>query len=276
MIFFPFNSILKNTAFLKKPIEEEKIGLALSGGSLWGIAHIGVLKALEDNHIPISFIAGTSVGALIGALYAAGLSASELETLAISTQWKDISKLSLPFRGLLSNEPMEQYVHKLIGDITFSELKIPFQAVAADLISGEEVILKRGKLSTALRATTAIPGIYQPVQIEDKTLVDGGIVNNVPISVTRNMGSDLIVAVSLSSSLNNWIPKNSLEVILKSYSIMQQKIVRREMVHADISIDVDMTGCSPMDFSNGKTVYNRGLSAALLAIDQIQSIRKRA
>lgn len=268
-------SRIKDTSLIrKKNAKKLKIGLALSGGAVWGISHIGVLKAFEDNQIPISFIGGTSIGALIGALYAAGMTVAELESLALNTQWKDISKLSLLFRGLLSNEPMEQYIENLVGNLTFDDLKIPFQAVATDLITGEEVILKSGKLATALRATTAIPGIYQPVQIENKTLVDGGIVNNVPIQMVRNMGADLVVGVSLSSVLNNWIPKNSLEVILKCYSIMQQKCVSREMVHADIPIHVDMTNCSPIDFSCAKTSYNRGLIAGLMAVDQIQAKRK--
>ncbi len=268
-------SHIKDTSlFRKKNTKELKIGLALSGGAVWGISHIGVLKAFEDNHIPISFIGGTSIGALIGALYAAGMTVAELENLALNTQWKDISKLSLLFRGLLSNEPMEQYIENLVGNLTFEDLKIPFQAVAADLITGEEVILKSGRLSAALRATTAIPGIYQPVQIENRTLVDGGIVNNVPIQMVRDMGADLVVGVSLSSVLNNWIPKNSLEIILKCYSIMQQKCVSREMIHADIPIHIDMTNCSPIDFSCAKTSYNRGLIAGLMAVDQIQSKRK--
>ncbi|SHJ72862.1 NTE family protein [Geosporobacter subterraneus DSM 17957] len=268
-------SHIKDTSlFRKKNTKELKIGLALSGGAVWGISHIGVLKAFEDNHIPISFIGGTSIGALIGALYAAGMTVAELENLALNTQWKDISKLSLLFRGLLSNEPMEQYIENLVGNLTFDDLKIPFQAVAADLITGEEVILKSGRLSAALRATTAIPGIYQPVQIENRTLVDGGIVNNVPIQMVRDMGADLVVGVSLSSVLNNWIPKNSLEVILKCYSIMQQKCISREMVHADIPIHIDMTNCSPIDFSCAKTSYNRGLIAGLMAVDQIQAKRK--
>lgn len=268
-------SRIKDTSLVrKKNTKELKIGLALSGGAVWGISHIGVLKAFEDNHIPISFIGGTSIGALIGALYAAGMTVAELENLALNTQWKDISKLSLLFRGLLSNEPMEQYIENLVGNLTFDDLKIPFQAVAADLITGEEVILKSGRLSAALRATTAIPGIYQPVQIENRTLVDGGIVNNVPIQMVRDMGADLVVGVSLSSVLNNWIPKNSLEVILKCYSIMQQKCVSREMVHADIPIHIDMTNCSPIDFSCAKTSYNRGLIAGLMAVDQIQAKRK--
>ena len=268
-------SLFKDTSLMrKKNVKEPKIGLALSGGAIWGISHIGVLKAFEDNHIPISFIGGTSIGALIGALYAGGMTVAQLEELALNTQWKDISKLSLLFRGLLSNEPMEQYIHNLIGDLSFSDLQIPFQAVATDLISGEEVILKSGKLSTAIRATTAIPGIYQPVQIGNTTLVDGGIVNNVPIQMVRDMGADLVVGVSLFSALNNWIPKNSLEVILKCYSIMQQKCVSREMVHSDIPVKVDMTNCSPLDFSCAKTAYNRGLIAGLMAVDEIHAKRK--
>lgn len=265
-------SRIKDTSLIRrKKTKKPKIGLALSGGAVWGISHIGVLKALEDNHIPISFIGGTSIGALVGALYAAGMTVPQLEELALTIQWKDISKISLLFRGWLSNEPMEPYIHKLIGDLSFSDLKIPFQAVATDLINGEEIILKSGKLSTALRATTAIPGVYQPVQMDNKTLVDGGIVNNVPIRMVRAMGADLVIGVSLSSVLNNWVPKNSLEVILKSYSIMQQKCIAREMVQADIPVHVDMTGCSPIDFSCAKTAYNRGLIAGLMAVDQIHA-----
>ncbi len=276
---FSFVNQIKNIFALNKKIipsgnAQPTIGIALGGGGTWGIAHIGILKILEDNHIPIHYISGTSVGALIGGLYASGVSIEKLKKLAFTTRWKDISRLALPLGGLLSNEPMEKFIGNLIGEKSFSELPIHFTAVATDLISCETVLLNTGKLSTSIRASTAIPGIFQPVILEDRTLVDGGIVNNVPVSVIKNMGADITIAVSLSPSLNNWTPRNSLQMILKSYLIMQQNACRKETSQADVVIPIDTTNFSPIDLHQSKNLFERGLISGSYYINKIQLLIK--
>ncbi|MBS3994650.1 MAG: patatin-like phospholipase family protein [Alkaliphilus sp.] len=267
----------KNTKVLSKESKgitkgnKYRVGLALGGGAVWGISHIGVLKALKDNDIPIDCICGTSIGSIVGGLYATGLSINELLNLATHTQWKEFSQLSLPINGLLSNEPMDQFINNIIGEKNIEDLKIPFIAVATDIISGEEILLDKGKLSTAMRASSAIPGIFQPVNFKGRTLVDGGVINNVPASVVKKMGADIIIAVSTTPSLDHWAPKNSLQIILKAFLIMQNKVILGETVLADVFITVDTKGYSPIDLSSSRELYNRGLIAGLSNLEEIQT-----
>ena len=267
-------SLLNRVKSIPSPYKP-KVGLALGGGSVWGVAHIGVLKAMEDHQVPIHYISGTSAGALVGGMYAAGIPVERLKELAFSMQWKDISKLSLPLRGLLSNEPMDLFITNLIGNKTFDDLQIPFSAVATDLVSGKEVILDSGNLSTAIRASTAIPGIFQPVSLSNQQLADGMIVNKVPASLVKSMGANVVIAVNLFSSIDHWAPRNSLQVILKSYLIMQQRIASHETSHADITLHVDLKNYNPMDFTKAQEIYNKGYAAALNQMDIIQAALQR-
>ena len=255
---------------IRKKKKKIKIGLALGGGAAWGICHLGVLKAFEDNSIPIDYISGTSIGSVVGGLYSAGLSIDKLKDLSEHAQWKHMSTLALPFRGLLSNEPMEDFITSLVGDLDFKNLIIPFTAVATDLVTGEEVILDKGKFSTAIRASCAIPGIFKPIDINGRTLVDGGVANNVPVSIVKKMGADIIIAVNTAPSLEHWMPKNSLQIVLKAYLIMQSKVTKQETALADVVISIDTKGHSPIDLSSSKDLYNKGLMAGLSNIDNIR------
>ncbi len=267
------NIIKDAPEFTKKIINKKKkkpkIGLALGGGAAWGICHIGVLQALEDNNIHIDFISGTSIGSLVGGLYSAGVSVDRLRYLALHAQWKSISQLSLPFRGVLSNQPMGDFINSEIGHITFNDLYIPFSAVATDLITGNEEILDKGEVSTAIRASCAVPGIFRPVIINNQTLVDGGVANNVPVSVVKDMGADIIIAVNTFPSLEHWEPKNSLQIILKTFLIMQSKMAELETALADVLISIDTKGHNPVDLNNAKNLYNKGLIAGLASIEKI-------
>ncbi|HHY91328.1 MAG TPA: patatin-like phospholipase family protein [Clostridiales bacterium] len=272
------NLIKRSFSFGKKFVSDvfaPKIGLALSGGSVWGLAHIGVLKALEEYQIPISYISGTSVGALIGGLYASGISASKLEELAYQTQWKDLCRFAIPHGGLFTNEPMESLIHKHIGYKTFEDLKIPFAAICTDLISGEEVVIQSGKFTTAIRASTAIPGIFQPVVVEGRTLVDGGVVNNLPVTQLKKMGANYTIAVHLFSDLNQWIPKTGPEIILKSFLIMQHRASWHEISQADLLIDINLKGFNPIDLNQSKKLIQRGYERALEKRKEIKKISRQ-
>ncbi|MDF2547277.1 MAG: hypothetical protein K0R93_2175 [Anaerosolibacter sp.] len=271
MNFFNPLSLLKKKLDLS-PKKEPTIGLALGGGAVWGISHIGVLKALENHQIPIHYISGTSIGALVGGLYAAGISTDKLYNLALSTQWKNLSKLSLPLSGLLSNAPMDNYIHQLIGNKTFADLKIPFVAVTTDLLTGEDIILSSGKLSKAIRASTSIPGIFHPMVIDNHTLVDGGVTSNVPVQALKCFSPDIVIAVNLVPSLSDWLPTTGLEVILKSLFIMQQRVVVKETSQADFVINLSMKEFSPIDFSKSRELYQKGMSEAISHIEQIQEL----
>lgn len=180
-----------------------RIGWALSGGGVRGLAHIGVLKVVERERLPIHLIAGTSMGGFIGALFASGSSASKLESEAIRLssprQLLPLLDLALPRRGLFHMNSLTDYMDRWLGALTFEELRIPLAVVAVDLNAGHKVILKEGSLAEAVRATTAVPGLLAPLRRGDQLLVDGGLLDNIPADVARDMGADVVVAVDVSS-----------------------------------------------------------------------------
>lgn len=177
-----------------------KIGLALGSGSARGLAHIGVIKALEEENIKVDFIAGTSIGAVIGAAYAGG-DLERFEQFLYTVDWKTIASYCdfvFPRKGLLQGQKINQLLDAFLTHKTFEETKIPFVAVATDLVTGEEVILKTGDLIQGVRASISLPGVFQPVQYNGSYLVDGGLINPVPANVVKAMGADIVIAVDLS------------------------------------------------------------------------------
>lgn len=179
-----------------------KFGLALGSGSARGMAHIGVIEALETHHIPIDIIAGTSIGALIGAIYASGVSIKKIKRIAMQVKKRApliIFNPTFPFSGLFSGKRIDEMLSKIaLKNKDFSDLKIPFAAISTDLTSGAKVILNQGSVLKAVRASISIPGIFTPVKYQERYLVDGGIVDPVPVEVVKKMGADFIIAVSLS------------------------------------------------------------------------------
>ena len=190
------------TYFYRQP----KIGLALSGGGARGLAHIGVLKVLEQEGIPIDFLAGTSMGGVIAAAYASGLSADYIEKEALRmARLRNLITLldrSLPRRGLVEGQKVQEYLTTHLGDKTFKEMKIPLSLVAVDLISGQEVVLNSGSVVDAVRATVSLPGVFAPFRLGDYLLVDGGVLNNLPADVVRGMGANVVIAVDVSTGVN--------------------------------------------------------------------------
>jgi NTE family protein len=182
------------------PRGTKKIGLALGGGSARGWAHVGVIKALEEANIPIHCIAGTSIGSLVGGYYASG-SFEELEHMAETIQWSTVLRyldVTLPRQGLVEGKKILEFLRGSLKIKTIENLQIPFCAVAADLITGEEIRIKKGNLAEAIRASISIPGIFNPQKKADRWLVDGGLVNPVPVSAVRAMGADIVIAVDLN------------------------------------------------------------------------------
>ncbi|MEJ2200179.1 MAG: patatin-like phospholipase family protein [Desulfuromonadaceae bacterium] len=175
-----------------------RIGLALGSGAARGLAHIGVLKVLEQANIPITCIAGTSIGALIGALYAAGVSVAQMEEVAHNVDWQRLAGLIdpiIPTSGLLDGKKVAQFVAEMLPVQTFEELSLPFAVVTTDVETGEMLIIKRGPLCEALRAAISFPGIFTPVQFAGRFLVDGGLCNPVPVDIARDLGADRVIAV---------------------------------------------------------------------------------
>lgn len=174
-----------------------RVGIALGGGVVRGLAHIGVLAALEQARIPIDVVAGTSVGAVVGALYAAGMSAAEMEYVAGKIRWRDLARPVWPSRGLLTFEPLERTFVRLLGDITFAELVRPFAAVCTDMRTGRQVVIHEGRVAAAVRASASVPVAVEPLEYEPYLLADGVLVNNTPASVVRALGADYVIGVDI-------------------------------------------------------------------------------
>lgn len=179
----------------------KRLGLALSGGAARGMAHVGVLRVLDQAGVPIACIAGTSAGSLAGAVYAAGYRGQRLTDLALAVRWRDIACFARSPGGIFSFAPLESYLRRLLDDATFAQLEVPYAAVAADPSTGQAVVLTEGPLAPAVRASCSVPGLVTPVEIGDRPLVDGGIANNLPISVVRDLGADVVLAVNLHPPL---------------------------------------------------------------------------
>lgn len=184
----------------------KKVGLALSGGAARGLAHIGVLKALEEEHIPVDMIGGTSMGALVGAIYAKERNASVLEEIAIGVDWRKLAHLVdpnivPPWKGFVHGEKVKLFLNTLIGGVSFEELGIPFAAVAVDIESLEEIIFDKGSVLEAVRASISLPVIFTPVKWQGRFLVDGGVLNPLPVNVVRKMGAEIVIAVNVSSAI---------------------------------------------------------------------------
>lgn len=223
-----------------EPGARPKVGLALGSGAARGAAHVGVIKVLEQEGIPIDIIAGTSVGAFIGALYAGGQPVSAFEKVLPTVRWGQLVNFVMPPKALVSNHPMARFVEKYIGPVDFHELRLPFAAVASDAVSGESVIFNKGRVSHAICASTAIPGFINPVKYQQRFLVDGAVVHPVPVALTKSMGADVVIAVDLSTPMLAE-PKNFVTAILNTIEIMSQKIISEEVQLADVVLKPEIT-----------------------------------
>ncbi len=247
------------------------VGLALGGGFARGAAHIGVLQALTAHKIPIDVVAGTSAGSLVGAMYCAGLDPWLLERAAERMNWRALVKLKLRRDGLLDAEGLERFMLGNVGDLQFSDLKVPFTATATDLLTGTEVLLTSGRLATAVRASCAFPGIFLPVRLGKHTLVDGGITHPVPAAVARRMGADFVIAVELSRpGAENKVPRNLLHIMLYSLAIVQRPQINLALQEADVVVQPDLSSFSVVELERVADIIRTGREAAEEAIPRIK------
>jgi NTE family protein len=177
--------------------KRKRIGLALGGGVVRGMAHLGVLAVLEQEGIPINFIAGTSAGSIVGALFAAGLSIAKIKDFGMNVHWWNFARPVGPARGWVSFDPLERWLVRELGDLTFGDLKTPFAAVAVDLNTGEPVVLDQGRLAPAVRASCSVPGFVTPLELDDMLLGDGSLADTVPVDVLHSMGVDYTIGVDI-------------------------------------------------------------------------------
>jgi NTE family protein len=253
------------------------IGLALGGGFARGIAHIGVLKVLEEEGIPIRFVAGTSVGALIGAGYCSGLSAGELVDIASRVRMRDFARWTLSRYGLATNERMTQFLDRVLKVHSFEKLRIPLAVAATDFVTGDPVVFRSGPLVDPVRASCAYPGMFLPVRVNGRLLVDGMLAHAVPTVPLRAMGAERVIAVYLSA---HWVspggPRHVFEVIGQCFSIAQQKMSAEWQAAADFVLQPDVQGFAYDDFEHSAELIRAGETAARAALPSIRAWLRQA
>ena len=254
---------------------QKKIGIALSGGAARGFAHLGVLKVLVENNIPLDFIAGTSAGSFAGAAFASGLSIEEIIEMSRKITWLRTTGFSYSPKGLLSNALLGRFINDHFPVHKFEDLPVPFAAVACDLETGKEVILKdTGDLATAVRASCAIPGVFVPVEIEGKRLIDGGVVSNVPTKAVRELGAEIVIAVDvLASGATYWnSPSTLLGIFFQSAMMLLRAASKAHHYRADVVIIPQIAHLRPDEISKMDEFIKAGEEAALDKIDEIKNL----
>ena len=256
-------------------LPKPKVALVLGGGAARGFAHIGVIRALEQEKIPVDMIVGTSVGSLIGAIYAAERNSFELEWTAFQLGKDDVIDYgilnALSGMGVAKGEKLTAFVKSKVPAANIEDLKIPFAAVATDLNRGTQVVLDKGSVATAVRASSAIPGVFQPVDYQGRLLVDGGVVNAIPVSVAREKGADIIIAVDIGEQVANFNITDIIDVMLQSITIMGAENARFRKKDADVLITPRVGDVGMLDFTQKKRCMQAGIDAAQKAMPEIKA-----
>lgn len=251
-----------------------KIGLALSGGATRGLAHIGALEVLEENNIPVHMIAGTSMGSLVGGLYAAGRTPKFMrdlsESITLSEERKYID-ITIPRMGLIKGKKIEQLIHTLCGGRQIEDLSIPYKAVACCIEDNSIVAFEKGNLTSAIRCSIAIPGVFEPVVYQGKTYVDGGVLDRIPVNEVREMGADYVIAVDVNSrGGTNATPKSIFDVLFTVFEMMEWQAMERKADNADTDILANVRHINPASFRQAKECIDIGRTATLEVIEKIK------
>ena len=257
-------------AFVKIP---PRLGLALGGGAARGFAHVGVIQVLEEAGIRPDLVAGTSAGSLVAAIYASGKTGSQLQRVAETMEEATIADWTVPLfnRGVLRGDALARYVNAQVGSRLIEDMHLPLGIVATDLNSGRDVLFQRGDTGTAVRASSAVPGVFQPVRISGRDYVDGGLVSLVPVRAARKMGAELVIAVDISSPPDGNLAGGTLDVLLQTFSIMGMSINTFELQDADVVVRPSLNGIASSDFSSRKRSIDAGRKAMIQAMPQLRA-----
>lgn len=249
------------------------IGLALGSGAARGLAHIGVLKVLQREKIPIDYLAGSSMGSIISVLFASGMNLELLEKICClhlkRKQWLDFT---VPGLGFVIGDRAKEIIRLLTHSKELQDLAIPTAVVATDLRMGEPVVFRQGPIGDAVRASMSIPGIFEPVKWKGRILVDGGVIDRVPCSIVREMGADLVIGVDVLPEINKVEIRNIFDVITQSLSIMERELLNQRMPMCDVFIRPDCADISPTTFHRVEECISRGMVATEKKIDQLKRL----
>ncbi len=250
-----------------------RVAVALGSGAAKGFAHIGVLKVLEGQNIPVNMVVGSSAGSFVGALYASGYDAFTLQKMALSIERDEVADIGIPDVGFVKGEKLEGYVNKAVKNAPIEKLKIPFFAVATNLNKGQETVFGRGNTGQAVRASCSVPGVFRPVRIGDALYVDGGVVSPVPVDAARRMGADVVIAVDISGGgIDNPDPTGTIDAILTSVNIMYARLSERQLDKADVVIRPKVGHIASGDFTKRNEAILEGEKAAAAALPKIRAI----
>jgi NTE family protein len=255
---------------VKPPPKPPRLGLALGGGAARGFAHIGVIQVLEENGIKVDLVAGTSAGSLVAALYASGKGGKEMQALAEGMDEGAITDWSFPLRGLIRGEALARFIRDKTGGKGIEQMVVPLGIVATDLSDGSPILFRSGDTGTAVRASSAVPAVFQPVKIGQREYVDGGLVSPVPVRFAREMGAQLIVAVDITSPPEKDPPGDAFRMLMQTFSIMGRSINSFELRDADVLVRPRLDGVASGDFTARRRAIQAGRDAALAVLPLIR------
>ena len=264
----------KDMNLWRKIIPRKSVGLALGGGVVRGLAHIGVLKVLVKHQIPIDYIAATSSGSIVGALFASGFTPEEMEDLALKTGWNRLLQWSFSARGPFSGEGVEKFIYHQLGEFQFKDLALPFRAVATNLKDGNKVVLKDGSVAKAVRASCAFPGLFTPYQYGHQLLIDGSIAENVPVDTVREMGAQKVIAVNVVPG-NDFTAdyNNMLQLVGRSIDLMVYKLSEDSLKRADYVINPKIdSDIWHLDLDKTDRLIKAGEAAAKKVIKDLENL----
>ncbi len=253
-----------------KVLRAPKVALALGGGAARGFAHIGVIQVLEEAGIKPDLVVGTSAGSLVAALYASGKSGTEMARLAETMDEGAITDWSFPLKGLIKGEALARYVRGQTGGRSIEQMSLPLGIVATHLADGQGVMFRSGDLGTAVRASSAVPAVFQPVEIGSKLYVDGGLVAPVPVRYARQMGAEVVIAIDISSPPNPQTKTDPFSLLMQTVAIMGRSINSLELREAEVVLRPELNGVASSDFSARMRAVAAGRAAAQAALAQLK------
>ncbi|MDP4085707.1 MAG: patatin-like phospholipase family protein [Bacillota bacterium] len=256
-------------------MERPRIGLALGSGGARGFAHLGAIKILKDEGIPIHMIAGSSMGALVGCFYGAGTNLDRLYQLSTAFKRKYFLDFTVPKMGFIKGNKVKEFIRIFTHGKNIEELSLPIGVVATDLLTGEKIVFKKGPVAEAVRASISIPGIFIPEKVNGRILVDGGVSDRVPVSVAREMGADIVIGIDVSRVKRNAEITSIYDVIMQSFDIMQTEIVLNRENASDIMICPKVEMYSSRAFTNIEEIIVIGEEETRKHIEQIKRVIER-
>ena len=258
------------------PPSTAKLALVLGGGAARGFAHIGVIKALEAQGIVPDLVVGTSAGSVVAAIYAGGASGFEMQKLALDMDDKTFTDWAIPDRGFIRGEALQNYINKTLSNRSMEALPRRLAVVATDLQSGEMVVFRNGDVGLAVRASSSVPGVFQPVRTAGREFVDGGLVSPVPAKVARDLGATVVIAVDISSKPKNASVSSTIDVLMQTFTIMNASIAQYELGRADVVIRPDVGSIGGTDFKSKHLAILEGERAAAGKMEEIRAALAKA